>query len=410
MTQGQGSLDRLAIDGGTPVRAAPYPAWPRWDRSEEQALLETLRSGNWWAPPGSQVRAFEAEFAAYHDARYGVACTNGSAAIEVALRAAGIDWGDEVITTPYTFIATASACLLVGAIPRFADVLPNTWNLDPARVEALITPRTRAILPVHIAGEPADMDSLRDLAHKHNLVLIEDAAQAHGAIWNGKKIGALGDMGTFSFQASKNITSGEGGIILTNSQEWAERCWSVVNVGRSPEGAFYQHVNLASNYRLAEWMGAVLRAQLGRIEEQAALRAENAAYLAEALSDVPGLTPVRGDPRTTRNAYHLFRLWYDPEAFGGQSREAFVQAMEAEGIPMRPGYPEPLSRQPVIVQRSAYIRQRLGLPAEAPDDCPVCEDVCRRGLWLYQSLLLAERSDLDDIVAAAAKVQRAWGG
>lgn len=402
--------DRLALDGGTPVRTAGYPSWPQWNEAEEQALLETLHSGNWWAPPGSQVQAFENEFAAYHEAQYGVACTNGSAAIEVALRAAGVDWGDEVITTPYTFIATAASCLLVGAIPRFADVLPNTWNLDPAQVEALITPRTKAILPVHIAGEPADMDSLRALAKQYNLVLIEDAAQSHGAMWDGHKIGALGDMGTFSFQASKNVSSGEGGIILTNNEEWARRCWSIVNVGRSPEGAFYQHVNLASNYRLAEWMGAVLRVQLARLDEQTEKRLANAAYLAEALSEVPGLDPLPGDPRTTRNAYHLFRIWYQPEAFGGRSRGAFTRAMEAEGIPMRAGYPEPLSRQDVIVQRSAYIRERLGLPAQDIDPCPVCEDVCERGMWLYQTLLLTDQQDLDDIVAAAAKIQRAWGG
>jgi len=182
-----------------------------------------------------------------------------------------------------------------------------------------------------------------------------------------------------------------------------------VNVGRVRQKAFYYHVNLASNYRLAEWMGAVLRIQLRRLEEQSERRAANAAYLAEALQEVPGLIPVPGDPRVTRNAYHLFRLWYEPEAFGGHSREDFIRAMEAEGIPMRAGYPEPLSRQAVIVERSAFIREKLGLPAAEPDPCPVCEDICRRGLWLYQAVLLAERQDLDDIVTAAAKIQRAWG-
>lgn len=401
--------ERLAIDGGTPVRTVGYPTWPQWNQQEERALLETCRSGNWWATDGVQVRAFESEFAEYHQARYGIACTNGSSALEVALRAAGVDWGDEVITTPYTFIATAASCLLVGAVPRFADILPSTWNLDPAQVEALITPRTKAILPVHIGGEPADLDALRALASRHNLALIEDAAQAHGAIWNGRKVGALGDMGTFSFQASKNITGGEGGMVLTNDQELAHRGWSCVNVGRSPKGALFQHVNLASNYRMAEWMGAVLRVQLGRLDEQAEKRAANAAYLAEALSEIPGLSPVPGDPRVTRNAYHLFRFSFDPEAFGGRTRDDLARAMEAEGIPIYSGYREPLSRQKVVVERSAYIRERLGLPAQDPDPCPVCEDVCQRGMWLYQALLLAERRDMDDIVAASRKIQRAWG-
>jgi dTDP-4-amino-4,6-dideoxygalactose transaminase len=399
---------RLAIDGGAPIRNRPWPAWPVWDGAELAALTDTLHSGQWWAPPGSQVHAFEREFAAYHEAGHAVACTNGSAALEVALRAGGVDWGDEVITTPYTFIATASACLLVGAIPRFADVLPLTWNIDPDRIEALITPRTKALLPVHIAGEPADMDTLRTIAARHHLVLIEDAAQAHGAIWQGQKVGALGDMGTFSFQASKNMNAGEGGMVLTNNAEYAERCWSVVNVGRRPEGAFYQHVGLSSNYRMAEWMGAVLRAQFSRLEEQSERRSANAAYLVVALSEVPGITPVAGDPRVTRCAHHLVRLWYDPGFFGGRSRAEFIRAINAEGVPVREGYPEPLSRQQAVVSRTAYIRERLGLPAEGPEGCPVCEDVCARGLWLAQSLLLGERRDMDDIVAAAARVQSAW--
>lgn len=401
--------ERLALDGGTPVRTAGYPAWPEWNQEEERALLETLHSGDWWASEGVQVRAFESEFAAYHQARFGIACTSGSAALEVALRAAGVDWGDEVITSPYTFIATAAAILMVGAVPRFADIRPESWNMDAAKVEALITPRTKAILPVHIGGEPADMDSLRAVAAKHRLPLIEDAAQAHGAIWNGHKIGALGDMGTFSFQASKNVASGEGGIVLTNDQELAYRCGALVNVGRAPAGAVFQPVNLAGNHRMAEWMGAVLRVQLGRLDEQANRRSANAAYLAEALSEVPGITPVPGDPRVARNALHLFKLAYDPQAFGGKTRGELLRAMEAEGIPLRAGYQEPLARHKGVTQRSAYIRERLGMASQDPDACPVCEDVCQRGMWFYQAVLLAERGDLDDIVTALAKVQRAWG-
>lgn len=400
--------ERLAIEGGTPVRSAPYPAWPQWTTEEERALRETLYSGVWWSYEGSQVKAFEEEFAAYHEAAYGVACTNGSAALEVCLRAAGIDWGDEVITTPYTFIATANACLLVGAIPRFADISPATWNLAPERIEALITSRTKAILPVHLGGEPADMDAIRAIAGRYGLLVIEDACQAHGAMWQGHKVGALGDMGCFSFQNSKNITAGEGGIILTNSAEWADKCWSVVNVGRGRGGAFYEHIGLASNYRMVEWSAAVLRVQLLRLQEQTEQRAANAAYLDEALSEIPGLTPIRSDPRTTLCAYHLYRLMYDPDGFGGHSPGEFVRAMRAEGIPLSLGYPEPLGQQKVIVKRSQYIRERLGLLHQAPDPTPVCEEVCARGLWLHQRVLLGGREDMEDIAIAARKVYAAW--
>ena len=400
--------ETLAIEGGEPLRAKPFPRWPQWDVEEEQALLGVLQSGGWWAPEGTQVKAFEAEFAQLHGARYAVATTNGSAALEVCLRAAGIDWGDEIITSPYSFIATASSCLLVGAIPRFVDILPNSWNLDPSLLEQAITPRTRAIMPVHIGGEPADMDAICDIASRYGLIVIEDACQAHGATWQGTKVGAIGDMGCFSFQASKNITAGEGGMILTNDEGWADKCWSVVNVGRTRGGKWYQHIGLASNYRLAEWAGAVLRVQLARLEEQSERRVQNATYLSEALSEVEGLESARADPRVTRNAYHLFKIWYRPESFGGNPAHRFAEAMRAEGIPITTGYPEPLCLHAVVTGRVASIRGKLGLPAEPLPSCPVCEQVCARGLWLRQHALLACRADMDDVVTAAQKVQRAW--
>ncbi len=404
------SEQRLAIEGGAPLRQQPFPDWPQWNEREARALQEVLDSGQWWAPAGTQVKQFEREFAAYQDASYAVAITNGSAAIEVALRAAGLDWGDEVITTAYSFIATANSCLLVGAIPRFVDILPESWNMDPSQIEAATTPRTKAILPVHMAGEPADMDAILKIAGRHNLLVIEDAAQAHGAIWAGRKVGAIGQMGCFSFQASKNITGGEGGIILSNDEEWAERCWSVHNVGRDRHGAWYQHITLASNYRLSEWAGAVLRVQLSRLDEQAERRMQNGAYLSQALAaQANGLTPLPGDSRVTRNAYHLLKLRYEPAAFGGHSAAEFAQAIAAEGIPISPGYPEPLYQTDVISRRTAFIEERLGIPHVEQPECPVTIEACRNGLWLRQAALLGTTADMDDIVTATLKIQRAWG-
>jgi dTDP-4-amino-4,6-dideoxygalactose transaminase len=350
----------------------------------------------------------EGEFAQAHDAKHAIAVCNGSIAIEVALRAAGIDWGDEVITTPYTFIATANTPLLVGAIPRFTDVLPNTWNMDPAGIEPLITSRTKAILPVHIGGEPADMDAINEVAARHGLVVIEDAAQAHGARWQGRGVGAIGHMGTFSFQASKNVTAGEGGIILTNDADLAEQCWSIHNVGRSRTGGWYEHVMLASNYRLAEWEAAIIRVQLGRMEEQATVRSARAATLREALAEIEGLDPVPGDPRVTRNAYHIFKMWYQPDAFGGRSAADFARAIQAEGIHIITTYGESLNRSRVIVERSRYIAEKLGQPKPPQASCPVSEEACQRGLWLMQNSLLAEEEDVLDVARAAAKIQRAW--
>ncbi len=399
---------RLAIDGGEPLRLAPFPHWPQWNESERSALEATLNSGEWWSIGGQQVDAFAREFAAAHEAKYGVCCTNGSAALEICLRACGLEWGDEVITTSYSFVATANAALLVGAVPRFVDVLPDTWNLDPTQVEALITPRTRAVVAVHIGGEPADMDALTGIAARHGLALIEDAAQAHGAAWRGHRVGAIGDMGTFSFQNSKNITAGEGGIILSNSADWHARCWSVVNVGRKPDGDWYEHVGLASNYRLTEWQAAVLRVQLPRLLAQNAHRQRNAAILGEGLRQIGGLTTLPGDSRVTANAYHLLKMRYDASSFGGRSASDFVRAARAEGVPFTRGYPAPFGREEMIRRETARICSRLALPVPEDGPWPVCEEVCANGLWLLHSVLLGSEADMQSILDVVDKIKQAW--
>ncbi|NLC58123.1 MAG: DegT/DnrJ/EryC1/StrS family aminotransferase [Armatimonadetes bacterium] len=403
-------MAQLAVNGGTPVRdttARPWPAWPQWDEREAAALLEVLHSGVWGSHAGGQVRAFEAEFARFQDAEYGVCNCNGTASLEVALRAAGISSGDEVIVPPYTFIATASAVLMTNGVPIFADIDPDTYNLDPKAAEAAITPRTKAIIAVHIGGCPADMDAFPELARKHNLVLIEDCAQAHAAAWRGRKVGAIGDMGCFSFQSSKNINAGEGGIILTNSKEYHERCWSIINVGRIPDGAWYEHHVLGSNYRLTEFQGALLRVQLTRLEEQAARRWENAKFLNEELAKIPGIRPLQVDDRVTMHAYHLYIFRYDSAAFGGMSREQFTAALNAEGIPCSVGY--------VPLYRTDLFRTQ-GTVAGAKVDytkvyCPVAERACAdEAIWLFQSMLLGSREDMQDIVDAVAKIQAATAG
>ena len=408
-------MAHLAIAGGTALRQAPFPAWPIWDQSDVQALQRVLQSGHWDALKGEEVSHFEAEFAAYQGAAHGVAVTNGTVALKLALIAAGVGPGDEVIVPGYTFIATATAALELGAIPIFADVDPQTYTLDPDSVAANITPRTRAITPVHLGGCPADMDGLLALARRHGLAVVEDAAQAWGASWKGCRVGTLGQCGIVSFHASKNLTAGEGGMVLCNDPDIAALVRSLSNCGRQPDGLWYAHYLLGGNYRLSEFQGAVLRSQLQRYPEQFARRQANAAYLTEALAAIDGVTPLSADPRVTANAYHMYFLKYDNERFGGIGKLRFIAAMRAEGITdVHAGYSLPAYRQPVMLAKNFGLAKPPflnGSHAAMPDYgtviCPVTEYACdHEALWLRQNVLLGDRRDMDDIVAAMDKIQR----
>jgi 3-amino-5-hydroxybenzoate synthase len=277
-------MNKPALLGGPRTKGKDFPLWPHYDALEKEALNRVLESRNWWRTPGVEVSQFEKEFARYHQVRYGVAVTNGTHALEVALAAAGLGPGDDVIIPDFTFVATASAVLSVGALPVMVDVLPNTYCIDPALVEEAVTPRTKSIIAVHMGGHPADLDRLGQIASKRNLLLIEDSAHAHGSEWQGKKIGGFGLAGTFSFQASKLMTAGEGGIIITNDEAFERQARSVHDCGRIPEEWFYSHYIYGSNFRMTEWQGAILRAQLSRVEGQTATRHRNARLLDALLS------------------------------------------------------------------------------------------------------------------------------
>ncbi len=400
--------ERLAIEGGTPVRdiaRSPWPTWPVYDATEEKALLSVLHSGNWWGVAGDQGKRFEQEFAVYQQAHYGMVCTNGTAALEIALRALGIGCGEEVIIPPYTFIATASAVLTVGATPIFVDIQPDTLNIDPSQIETAITPRTAAIIAVHMAGRPADMDAILAIAAKHHLAVIEDAAQAHGAEWRGTRVGALGDFGTFSFQASKNLNSGEGGMVLTNKAALADAAWSIINVGRVRGGDPPGYQVLGGNFRLTEFQSALLRTQLRRLPEQTARRTANARYLRELLSNLPGISLSFDDPRITQ-AYHLFTFRVDLDRLQGRTYPELIEALNAEGIPASDGY-TPLYREDLFARlphSAGKWCQATPIPDYSALNLPVCEQVCGDTLWLPQTLLLAERHDMEDVAAALTKI------
>ncbi|MGI6087982.1 MAG: DegT/DnrJ/EryC1/StrS family aminotransferase [Kiritimatiellia bacterium] len=404
-------MKKLAINGGAPVRDASkhFPKWPVLTDKDCDALLKVFKSGKWWY--GEKVAEFEKKYAAFHDAKYGVSCANGTVALEIALLACGIGAGDEVIVPPYTFMATASAVLKVNAVPVFADLDLNTCNLDPNAAAKAITSKTKAIIPVHIAGLPADMDALKKLARKHKLCLIEDACHSWGSQWKGKGTGALGDCGVFSFQMSKNITSGEGGIVLTDNSKIADIARSYSNCGRSKGKAFYEHYLLGSNLRLTELQAVILLGQLTRLKSQTLKRQKNAALLDKGLKGIPGIALLKNDPRVTRRGYHMYIFRFISENWGGVSRETFLKALNAEGIPASVGYPVPLYKNPLF--------QKSGTgPKYCPLSCPyygvkrdytkvVCpnaEQICREACWIRQATMLAEPQDMKDIIAAISKL------
>lgn len=369
-----------------------WPSWPEWDERELDGLRQVLESGS-WGGYSEALGEFERAFAERHAARHCIGAMNGTVSLVAALAACEIGPGDEVIVPAYTFFATASAVRLAGATPVFVDVGANTYNLDVAAAEAAIGERTRAIVPVHFAGLPVDLDLLLPLAEKRGLVVIEDAAHAHGSSWRGRPVGALGQIGSFSFQANKNMTAGEGGALLTNDEALAERLWSYVNQGRSTEGSWYEHPHLGSNLRLTGWQAAVLRVQLERLDGQLERRMASSRYLHEQLAGFDGLRPLVWDERADNHAHHLFVLRYDPKECGGLSRADFRLELEARGIPSSAGYGMPLYRQ-----------QSLAPPLGRVTPCPAAELACEEAIWLSHNLLLAEEQQLAAIPEAVDSI------
>jgi dTDP-4-amino-4,6-dideoxygalactose transaminase len=395
----------LALLGGKPIRTRPFTSWPIYGKPEEQRLLQTLRSGQWGKLDGPEVAAFEKRFAAMHACKHGIGVTNGTVSLRIALLAAGIRAEDEVIVPPYTFLSTASAVIEANAIPVFADIDLNTFNLDPSAVQAAITPRTKAIIPVHFAGQAVDMDALMSIAKRHNLTVIEDAAHAHGGSYNGRPAGSIGHMGSFSFQSSKNLTAGEGGIITTNDDALAEACRTIHNCGRVTGGIWYEHHVISGNYRLGEFQGAILNCQLDRLEEQTRTRDTNGQYLASRLAHLPGLHSQTRPPDCTRHSYHLFMLRLDPAAFGAP-RDAVLTALEAEGIPCSAGYGFSLPDQPLF-RNKAFGPFLPGASARldySKSRCPNSDLICQQCVWLEQNLFLGPRADMDDVANAFEKV------
>ena len=409
-----GSAGKPALLGGVPVRTAPFPSWPVIAENDERAWMQVLRSGKWNRLDGDCARQFEQTWAATLGAKHCLATANGTSALIISLNALGIGPGDEVIVPPYTFVATVNAVLMQYAIPVFVDTDPETFQIDTRKIEAAITERTRCILPVHVGGSPADLDAILEIGRKHNLPVLEDACQAHLAEWRHRKVSTLGALGCFSFQASKNLNSGEGGALLTNDTDLYRVCQSFHNNGRGDTGSGFGYVRNGANLRITEFQAALLTAQLKRVEEQSRTRERNAGYLTRQLAEIPGVRPARMYEGATRNAYHLYMLRYDKTQFADLPRAQFLKALRAEGVPCSGGY-TPLNKEPFLkhtfdsrAYRAIYPDRQLAGWVER-NHCPANDKLCEEAVWFTQTMLIGPREDMDQIGEAVRKIQRQAG-
>ena len=403
-------MDKLALLGGTPVRTAPYPAWPQSDGRDLRYVKEVLDTNQWGGTiHGPKVTAFCETWADYSDAAFAVGVTSCTAGMELALRAFGVGPGDEVIVPSYTFIATAVAPLTAGANVVFVDIDPKTFCITPETVAAAITPRTKAILPVHFAGLAADVEGLLALAGKHGLKIVWDCAHAHTAEWRGKKVGGLPQVASYSFNHAKNLTCGEGGMVTTDDGGLADLLrYTLSTFGRQKGRPWYEHHHLGFAHPLIEFQAAILMGQFERLEAQSRLREENARALSRGLAEVDGIDPPAIGSDATRHGWHIYMATYHPEAFEGLSKAAFLKAMNAEGIPCGGGYLYPLQENPMFDRGTGRVK---GAHAKfRAMSCPNAEWACREGAVLFsQAMLLAGPDDMNDIVTAAARVKASAG-
>jgi len=405
-------MGKLAITGGEALRKTPFTAWPIATKEESNALEDVLMSTKWGGQPftGKNATLFAKKFAEVHTAKYAQCVNTGTVAIQAALKAIDIRPGDEVIVPAYTWEGTVGPVLLLNAIPVFVDVDPETYCMDARLIEKAITPKTKAILPVHLGMRFADMDEILRIAAKNNLKVIEDCAHAHGGMWKGKGAGSMGDLGAFSFQSSKLITSGEGGVVITNNLEYMERVQSYINAGRASLTDQYHHRIIGFNYRLGEFQAAVLGPQLDRLPEQAALREKNMKHLESRLKNTPTIGLLKPEPRITRLAPYGYVIKYFSDKAKKIPRAAFVAALQLEGIPCDGLFYEPVYKSSLFPVNSADF-PALSWGREKPLDlrsmysCPEADKAAySEAVWFMHQLFLGRAEDIDTIADAIHKV------
>jgi len=399
-------MSKLALKGGTKISAElENIRWPELHAEDEASVLDALRK-NYLGGIGDENlpnNIFEREFARYHGAKYGIAVANGTVALELSLRAGGVQPGDEVIVPAITFIASATPIISVGAVPIFVDVDPDTAQISVLAVEAAITHKTRAIIGVHYGGYAFDLDAILDLARRHNLLVIEDSAHAHGTDWRGKKVGSWGSFGCFSFQQSKALAAGEGGIVLTNDDELFEYATLLRNIGRKTDQREYYHYVSASNWRMGGLQGALLLSQFSRFPRQAKERDKNGRYVASEINKIPGLRTLKPDDRITQRGYYFMVLEFDAEQFG-TDRDKFVAALQAEGVGwVGRGYERPLYKEPAFSKEklNPLLHPAIDIPDYNNMSLPNAEKWARRQVTIGHTYLLGEERRRAELVLAA---------
>ncbi len=404
-------VDKPALMGGKPVHQGGWTRWPQWREAWEPEMLKVWRSGKWFRGSAEHVADFERGYAKLLGAKRCLATASGTTALMVALHVMDVDAGDEVIVSPYTFIASYNAILSAKALPVFADTDPATLTMDPATIESRITERTRAIMPVHIFGMPCDMDPINAIARKHKLAVVEDACQAWLAEYKGRKCGTIGDLGCFSFQESKHIPSGEGGAVTGMSDELIDKCDSYHNCGRSVgtnkgNGSFTR----GNNYRMTQAQAVILMQQFDKLVQETATRRANADYLSANLGKIPGITPVRL-PENSRPVWHLYPFRYDAAQFNGLSHDRFCRAVSAEGVPCGGVYHEQYYDgllDEAIASRGfkrLWGAERLKAYRDSFQELKGNKQTCNTAVAFSQTLLLSDRSAMDHILEAIRKVQ-----
>lgn len=408
-----GQVAKPAILGGPKAFTGNWPGWPVIGPIEEKELLDVLKSGNWCRLGSKTAPRFEQEYQKLTGAKHALGLSSGTSALYTMLGALNIGPGDEVIIPPYTFIATYNVVALHYALPVFVDSDLESFQIDANKIESAITDRTKVIMPVHIGGTPADMDGILAVAGKHKIPVIEDACQAHLAEWKGKSVGTWGLAGGFSFQASKNLNSGEGGAIITNDDNFSQNCYSFHHQGQGANSASLEPGTgtRGTNLRITEFQAGILLAQMTRLVEQSKRRSENADYLTKLLKQIPGIKPAKLYKGVTRSAYHLYMFRYEKEKFSGMDRAKFLKALEGEGVSCSGGYG--MMNKDTYVTDLAKNKHYLSVYGEkAMKDwleriqCPENDKLTEQAVWFFQTMLLGSKTDMDQIAEAIRKIQK----